>query len=108
MEHCLHSTRCVRLAAAGNATLRRECCGYLTQRHPLPVQFLRQRHRRWHPLRNSSNNVHGLPPPSCVPAQPAAWLTREAFSNCAMAPSTWRTSTAVGVSSMKKSGATQG
>ena len=51
MEHCLHSTRCVRLAAAGNVTLRRQCCGYLTQRHPLPVQFLRQRHRRWHPLR---------------------------------------------------------
>ena len=34
--------------------------------------------------------------------------TRLAFSNCAMAPSTWRTRTAVGVSSMKKSGALAG
>ncbi len=34
--------------------------------------------------------------------------TRLAFSNCAMAPSTWRTRTAVGVSSRKKSGADAG
>jgi hypothetical protein len=34
--------------------------------------------------------------------------TSEVFSNCAIALSTWRTSTAVGVSSVKKSGADAG
>jgi len=34
--------------------------------------------------------------------------TSDAFSNCAIAPKTWRTRTAVGVSSVKKSGAVAG